>query len=221
MKEKEFELIRSMEALDEDALIEATQKLIDEGYGDHQIEGLLQQGMRKAEVKFEKGDYFLADLVVAGMLFKTALEMLLPDEDRPRDENGNDGKVLIGVMAEDIHDIGKDIVVQVLKAENFDVYDLGVDVPFEKFMSAIDEFKPDIVALSGVMASSTEAMEEVVKAMDAKGLRAQTPVIIGGSCASEFVRDHIGADAYAKGPVDTMLFCREFMRTRHGDEANR
>lgn len=215
LREEEYNLIRSMEALDEDALVASTQALVDDGYTDHQIEGLLQQGMQKAEQKFESGEYFLGDLVVAGLLFKTGLE-LLPASEEPIADGQSNGIVVIGVMADDIHDIGKDIVVQVLRAENFEVHDLGVDVPLGKFMAAIDEYHPDILALSGVMATSTEAMADVVNALEEKGLRARIPVIIGGSCASEFVRNHIKADAFAKGPVDTMLYCRQFMKTRHG-----
>ena len=197
--------------LDEDGVVEATQQLVDAGMNPTEIEDLLQQGMLIAERRYEDGEYFLGDLIVAGTLFIEALRML-PEMGEERD--GAAGKVMIGVVSEDIHDIGKDIVVQVLKSWKFDVLDLGVDVSPERYAAEAERFKPDIVALSGVMGNSPNEMKRVIEFMKSKGLCDGVPIIIGGACSNEKVREFVGADAYAEGPVDTAKLCKQYMDGR-------
>ena len=211
MQQLEQTLIDALGTLDEDSVIETTQLLVDAGNDPSAIEELLQQGMLIAEQRYEDGEYFLGDLIVAGTLFIEALK-LLPAMDGETDSAA--GKVMIGVVSEDIHDIGKDIVVQVLKSWKFNVLDLGVDVSPERYVEEIERFNPDIVALSGVMGNSPHEMKRVIDLMISKGLRDNVTVIIGGACASEKICELVGADAYAEGPVDTAKLCKHYMDVR-------
>ncbi len=213
MKETELQILAAMEVLDEDSLLAAVRKLVDAGYTSHSIEALLQQGMRKVEKLFESGTYFLADLIVSGVMFQSALE-LLPIAQVSTENGGYCGKVLMGVVSGDIHDIGKDIVAQVLRTEQFEILDLGVDVSIEDFVRKAKEYQPDIIALSGVMGNSSTEMKKVIDALEENGIRACTPVIVGGSCVNKQILKYVGADAYAKGPVDTMLFCKDVMENK-------
>ena len=211
MPNYEQSLVDALGLLDEDGVIETTRSLIDGGVSPSRIEELLQQGMLEAEKRYEEGEYFLGDLIVAGTLFIEALKML-PEMDAGCE--GAAGKVMIGVVSEDIHDIGKDIVVQVLKSWKFNVLDLGVDVSPERYVAEVELFKPDIVALSGVMGTSPHEMKRVIELMESRGLRDDVAVIIGGACANERVCEIVGADAYAEGPVDTAKLCKQYMDGR-------
>ncbi len=210
MFESEHMLTKAFDALDEDGVVKAIRMLSEEGYDIDKIDEMLQEGMLRAEHKMESGEYFLGDLIVAGMLFVEALKSLHGTSSPYSLGAKKSGRVLIGVVNCDIHDIGKDIVVQVLRSRSFEVIDLGVDVPAESFLKEIERQQPDVVALSGVMGDSVEEMRRVIEMMDERGLRKNIPVVIGGSCTSELVCKRIGADAYAKGPIDTAELCLKF-----------
>jgi len=117
--------------------------------------------------------------------------------------------VVIGVVAGDIHDIGKDIIVSLLRAERFDVVDLGIDVKPERFVHAVRNYHPDVVLLSGVLTTAQEAMVQTIQALTDAGLRDQVKVLIGGLCTSEYLMHHVGADGWAYDSNRTVRFCKE------------
>lgn len=203
-------LVEALSTLDEDKVLRLTSQLVNDGHDGVAIEELLQEGMQSVEARYESGEYFLGDLIVAGTLFVEALQ-LIPSSQIQADGKGDAGKVLIGVVSDDIHDIGKDIVVQVLKSHGFKVLDLGVDVSAERYVEAIEQFQPDVAKLSGVMGNSPREMKRIIDLLDERGLRDDIPVIIGGACANENVRALVGADAYASGPIDTMKLCKQYV----------
>lgn len=206
--------VLAMAELNLDALYESVQELAAEGCSLHEIEKLLQEGMHLVGERFADGDYFLADLVVSGMMFKSALSLLHSDTpSMPIDSQK--GRVLIGVVAGDIHDIGKDIVAQVLKTEQFDILDLGVDVPAGAFVQAARDYDPDVIALSGVMCNSADEMKIVIDALSDAGIHPMAPIVVGGACVSELTRDQVSADYYAREPMDTMIFCRNVMERKN------
>jgi methanogenic corrinoid protein MtbC1 len=205
--------LRAMEGLDLDALHKGVQILVDNGCSTLEINELLQQGMKLVGERFAKGEYFLADLIVSGMMFKSALSLFLADVPPPQLDS-NHGRVLIGVMVGDIHDIGKDIIVQVLKTEQYDILDLGVDVPPEAFVQAAQKYAPDIIALSGIMSDSFFEMKRVVNALEEAGIYPNTPVVVGGTCVNEMIVDNIGTVSYARGPVDIVLYCKSVLENK-------
>jgi len=205
--------LRSMEMLDLDALSKSVQMLAAQGCSTLEIEELLQQGMKLVGERFAKGEYFLADLIVSGMMFKSALSFF-PTEAPSVQPDSSRGRVLIGVMAGDIHDIGKDIIAQILRTERYDILDLGVDVPADAFVKAAQKFTPDVIALSGIMSDSTFEMKRVVDALAKAGIHPDTPVVVGGTCVNEMIVDTIGAVSYVSGPVDIVLYCKNILESK-------
>jgi len=145
--------------------------------------------------RFASSQYFMPDLVYSGEILREITEMVKPKMGKAG-EIKRVGKVVFGTVAGDIHDIGKDIVVFMLDVNGFEVYDLGVDVPAQKFVEKIKESGAPIVGLSGFLTLAFDSMKQTVDAIKAAGLRDKVKVMIGGGQISEEVRKYTGADAY-------------------------
>jgi 5-methyltetrahydrofolate--homocysteine methyltransferase len=145
--------------------------------------------------RFASSEYFMPDLVYSGEILKEITDMVKPKLSKAG-EIKRLGKVVFGTVAGDIHDIGKDIVVFMLDVNGFEVYDLGVDVPAQKFVEKIKESGAPIVGLSGFLALAFDSMKQTVEAIQAAGLRDKVKIMIGGGQISDEVRKYTGADAY-------------------------
>ena len=183
---------------------------ISEGISPYEI---IQEGIIEAVSiigdKFEKEEYFLAELIMGGEIIKQTMNILEPHIK----ENSNAivrGKVVIGTAKGDLHDIGKNIVSTFLSAEGFDVIDLGVDVSSEKFIQTIESVKPEILAISALVSSTMMEVENVMKALDEYRLRDHVKIIIGGAPITQEFVDDIGADAYAKDVIDGIKICKRW-----------
>ena len=201
------QLIEAMADLNEDLVIATVRQMAAEGHSFEEIQQCLNTGISAVGTRFERGDYFIADLIVSGMIYRSAL-----NEREPLRSGGAPrplGKVVIGVVAGDIHDIGKDIIVSLLRAERFDVVDLGIDVKPERFVHAVRNYHPDVVLLSGVLTTAQEAMVQTIQALKDAGLRDQVKVLIGGLCTSEYLMHHVWADGWAYDSNRTVRFCKE------------
>lgn len=209
MKQNEIneqELIASMGRLDEPAVQKLILTLQEDGYDRYEIIELLNQGMNVVEDLFEKGDYFIADLIASGAIYSAALEALPPASSSP---GLTKGRVLIGVVRYDIHDIGKNIICGLLRSEGFEVTDLGTDVPIDTFVSETARLQPDIIALSGVLSYSAIEMKNAIRAIRGADRQGKAKIIIGGACANNDIRESSGADAYTETPMDTLNYCKE------------
>ena len=160
--------------------------------------------------RFEAGTYFLPELMLAGEMLAEITEIVKPEMAKTQ-EIQRHGKVLIGTVKGDIHDIGKNIVTFMLDANGFEVKDLGVDVPAEKFVEAIREFQPQVVGLSGFLTLAFDAMKETVAAIQSAGLRDGVKIMIGGGPVSEEVRNYTGADAYGKDAMAGVSLARQWL----------
>ncbi|MEM0049351.1 MAG: corrinoid protein [Candidatus Bathyarchaeia archaeon] len=167
------------------------------------------KGLEIVGENYERGEYYLAELVVAGETVKEGMKVLEPY--LKGDEAQKIGKVVIGTVRGDLHDIGKNIVAILLKASGFDVIDLGVDVPPERFVEAVREHKPDIVAMSALLTTTMNEMENVIKALKEAGLRNNVKVIIGGAPVTDEFAKKIGADAAAKDAVEGVNICKSWL----------
>ena len=147
--------------------------------------------------RFGNHEYFIPDLVYSGEILREITEMVKPKLTEAAKVKRL-GKVIMGTVAGDIHDIGKDIVVFMLDVNGFEVYDLGVDVPAQKFVDKIKESSAPIVGLSGFLTLAFDSMKETVEAIKAAGLRDKVKVMIGGGQIDEEIRKYSGADAYGK-----------------------
>jgi len=162
--------------------------------------GILDDARRAMEIvgkRFADSEYFIPDLVYSGEILKSINEMVKPKLTKAG-EVKRGGKVIIGTVAGDIHDIGKDIVVFMLDVNGFEVYDLGVDVPVQKFIDKIKESGAPIVGLSGFLTLAYDAMKQTIEAIQDAGLRDKVKVMIGGGQITEEIRQYTGADAYGR-----------------------
>ncbi|MEM1679381.1 MAG: cobalamin-dependent protein [Ignisphaera sp.] len=201
-------LIEAIASLDEAKALELTKELLEAGEDPTTILDDLRRAAEVIGSKFEAGEYFIADLVMAGEILKTVSELVrerLKALGRAREVVG---RLLIGTVEGDIHDIGKNIVVTMAEAAGFEVIDLGVDVPPQKFVEAIKQYSPDIVGMSGLLTLAIESMKKTVDAIKEAGLREKVKIIIGGGRVDQYACQYIEADAWtndAAHGVKTML----------------
>ena len=145
--------------------------------------------------KFGKGEYFIPEMLLAARAMKGCMAILEPL--LVGIETGSAGIVIVGSVKGDLHDIGKNIVVMMLKGAGFTVHDLGVDVSPERFVAAVQEYHPQIVGLSCLITTTMPMMAEVIHALESAGVRDQVKVMVGGAPVSQEYAERIGADAFA------------------------
>lgn len=210
-------LVNAMTELNDEGVMDCIQKLIDSGVSVNAIQMSLNTGVTNVGKRFETGEYFIADLIVSGMIYRDALRLLMPVMGGSRIMPI--GRVVIGVVEGDIHDIGKDIVVSLLRSEHFEVIDLGVDVKPERFAYAIRTYRPDVLLMSGVLTLARESMKKTTDLLSQENLRSQVAILIGGLCAGEFQRAWVGADGWAYDPMETVAFCKRVMEGKYGTQS--
>jgi len=173
---------------------------------------ILEDARKAMEIvgqRFASSEYFIPDLVYSGEILRAVTEMVRPKLSKAG-EIKRVGKVVFGTVAGDIHDIGKDIVVFMLDVNGFEVYDLGVDVPAQKFVEKIKETGAPIVGLSGFLTLAFDSMKQTMDAIKAAGLRDKVKVMIGGGQITEEVRKYTGADAYGKDAMDGVTLAKKW-----------
>jgi len=171
-----------------------------------------REGMAQVGKRYESGEYYVSDLIMAGEVFKQA--MAIVGTKFQTDTGSKRGAVVIGTVKGDIHDIGKDIVVSLLQAGNYRVIDLGVDVAPEQFVDAVKANNATVVGLSGLLTISFDAMKATVSALDAAGLRKQVKVMVGGGPVTEQVRAYVGADALGADAQAAVTLCDQWSKTK-------
>jgi len=159
--------------------------------------------------RFEKGEYFIPELILAGEMLK-AISAETKPYFRGEPDVKKGAKVIVGTVKGDIHDIGKDIVVFMLDVNGFEVYDLGIDVPPQLFVDKIVETKAPVVALSGFLTLSFDSMKETVEAIKAAGLRDRVKIMVGGGTVDDQVRVYAGADAYGLDAMDAVSLAKSW-----------
>lgn len=176
---------------------------------------LLEQAKKAMEIvgqRFADADYFIPDLIFSGEILKGIIAILEPRLKSGKGEEADRlGKVIIGTVAGDIHDIGKDLVVFMLDVNGYDVTDLGIDVPAERFINAIKETGSTVVGLSGFLTLAFDSMKETVEAIREAGLRDDVKIMIGGGQINEQVRDFTGADAYGKDAMEAVKLAQRWI----------
>ena len=197
--------------LDMDKTLELVKKAIDQGFKPIEIINSMAEGMRVIGGRFEKGEYFISDLIVSSEIFKEAMNILEPLIMKEKEVVKPIGRVIIGTVEGDIHDIGKNLVATMLKVNGFELIDLGVDVPPQKFVEAVKQYNPDIVGMSALLTSTMINMKKVIEALEKEGLRDKVKVIVGGAPITEEFAKRIGADAYGENAVVSVDICKKLM----------
>jgi methanogenic corrinoid protein MtbC1 len=199
------EIATAISDLEEGRVLELVRARLAKGEDAVAILASCQEGMRLVGQRFESAEYFVSDLMMSGEILKKATELLAPY--LKTGAVGIKGKVVLGTVKGDIHNIGKDIVVGLLEASGYDVLDLGVDVPAQKFVDAVKESGAQVVGLSGLLTVAFDSMKDTVAAIDASKLRPGVRVMIGGGTVSEAVQKYTGADAWGSDAHVAVTLC--------------
>lgn len=209
-------LVRCVEQLDEENSIKLAKESLHQGIDPIYLLDLMNEGMKRVGKLYDCRDYYIADLIMSGLIFRQVLELEEMTDFFHGSHDKKTGKIVIGTVKGDIHDIGKDIFKYMLEAYGFEVIDLGVDVSREIFVKSVEKHNPDIVALSGVLTSTVDEMKEVVTSLIEAQLRDKVKIIIGANHLTQDAFRFIGADSYATDASVGAKLCWEWMKASDG-----
>jgi 5-methyltetrahydrofolate--homocysteine methyltransferase len=182
--------------LDEKKVKELVSQSVKENKSFDEIMGQLQEALVEIGNRYEREEYFVPDLIYSGVIMKEAVELLSPL--KKNEDKSNKGKVIMGTVYGDVHDIGKDLVVMLLRNSGFEVIDLGANVEPQKFVEAIKESKAKVLGMSCLLTISFGAIADTVNKIKEAGLRDQVAIMVGGAPVSELVSQQTGCDYYGK-----------------------
>jgi len=203
------QLKTALSDLEEDLVLKLVQQSLDASEDPMTILADCREGMALVGKRYETSEYYVSDLIMAGEIFKQANALVGA---KFHIEGGEKrGKVVVGTVKGDIHDIGKDLVVSLLKAANYEVIDLGVDTPPAKFVEAVKDNGARVVGLSGLLTISFDSMKDTVDALEAAGLRSGVKVMVGGGPVTEQVRAYVGADAMGADAQAAVALCNQWI----------
>ena len=203
-------LVQALVEMKEAEALQRAKQLLEEGREPLNILESCSRAMEIVGQRFEKGVYFLPHLMMAGEMLKQISSLIKPliQEQKTGDQGG---KVLIGTVEGDIHDIGKNIVVFLLEANGFQVRDIGINQKPAKFVEAIKEFQPKVVGMSGLLTLAFDSMKKTVQAIEEAGLRKNVRIMIGGGVVTEKIKEYTGADAYAADAMAGVRLCKQWI----------
>ena len=202
-------------ACNREEAIRASQEIVEKGLDLVKVieEGLVR-GAKEVGEKFDRLEIFLPELMMAAEAMQVALNVLLPKI--PKEKVPKKGVVVSGTVKGDIHDIGKNILVTLLRANGFEVYDLGVDVPTSKFIEEAERVGADIITLSALMASTLGGQKDVIDYLKASGKRDKFIVMVGGGPTTREWAEEIGADGYAETASEAVKVALELIKKKRG-----
>ena len=180
--------------LREEGVLDRVRAELDNGTDPQEILRACQQGMVMVGEKYEQNIYYVSDLMMAGEIFKGVSALLRPYTHA--DTGTGRGPIVVGTVAGDIHDIGKDLVAGLLRANNFDTFDLGVDVKADRFIEKLKETNAPVLALSGLLTVAFDSMKDVISSLERAGLRDTVKIMVGGGPVNEEVCQYTGADGW-------------------------
>lgn len=207
------EVSEALTNLEEDKVLELVKEMIDANEDPFKVLEACRKGM--AGIGKNEDEVFLTDLIMAGEIFNEAMEILIPK--LMSSTTKKLGKIVIGTVEGDIHNIGKDIAIKFLKAEGFEVIDLGVNVPAQRFVESIREYDPLVVGMSGLLTLSIRPMKRSIEAIIAANLRDKVKIIIGGERSDEEVCNFVGADAWTNDVIDGIKKIKKWAESNYKD----
>jgi len=206
------DFVNLMADLKEEEVLKQVKKRLDSGEDPQKILADNTKAMEIVGKRFAAGEYFLPELVFSGELLKEVLALVTPHLKQSTTKVKKLGKVVIGTVAGDIHDIGLNIVDFMLDVNGYEVTNLGVDVPVDKFVKAIQDTKAPVLGLSGFLTPAFDAMKETVEALDKAGLRKNLKIMIGGGQMDDEVRKYAKADAYGKDAMAAVTLAKQWIK---------
>ncbi|MEW6623649.1 MAG: corrinoid protein [Bacillota bacterium] len=184
---------------------EMAQKVIELGIDPLEaIDNAFVKGIEQVGMLFQNGEKFLPELVSSAETMKLAMAVLEPELKKQNSSRKTLGKVVLGTMRHDIHDIGKSMIGSMLSAAGFEVIDLGIDVPVEKFVETVKNEQPHVLGLSALLTTTMPEQKYVIEALIEEGLRKKVKVLVGGAPVSQEWADTIGADGFAENAIEAV-----------------
>ena len=204
------ELIDAFVKMREDQMLEIAINLLNQEADPMSVLDSANKGLEIVGQLFEAETIFLPELILAGEMMRKLSELILPKIKQERQVE-KIGKILMGTVAGDVHDIGKDLVTFMLQVNGFEVMDIGVDVPAADFVAAVKRFHPQVVGLSGLLTLAIEPMKDTVRALETAGLRNGMKIMVGGGQVNEEVCTYVAADAYGADAVAAVKLAKNWI----------
>ncbi len=204
------QLVHAIADMREEEALSLVRDMVKSGVEPMAILDAARMAMSIVGQRYEEGTYFLPELMLSGEMLNQITDIVKPELAK-LPEVKRHGKVLIGTVKGDIHDIGKNIVTFMLDVNGFEVRDLGVDVSPQAFVDAIQDFGPQVIGLSGFLTLAFDTMKETVEAIHAAGLRDKVRIMIGGGQVTEEVRAYTGADAFGRDAMAGVTLSRKWL----------
>ena len=203
-------LVYAIADMREEEALELVEEMVNSGVEPMAILDAAREAMAIVGQRFEEGTYFLPELMLSGEMLNQIADILKPELAK-MPEVKRHGKVLIGTVEGDIHDIGKNIVTFMLDVNGYEVLDLGVDISPQQFVDAVRDFQPQVIGLSGFLTLAFDTMKETVDAIEEAGLRDGVKIMIGGGQVTEEIREFAGADAYGRDAMAGVTLAKKWI----------
>jgi methanogenic corrinoid protein MtbC1 len=207
-------LVKAITELNEEKVLKIIKSELEKGTDSNELLLVLQQGMDNVGNLYEKSEYFIADLIMAGIIFREVLDMEAMRFHKGFVGENPVGTMILGTVKGDLHDIGKDIFKDLANSAGFLVYDMGVDVDPQAFLDKFNETKADIIGLSGVLSLAITGMKETVDLFEEAGLRDQVKIIVGGNLINKDAAEFIGADGYSSNAMEGLKICKAWIKNK-------
>lgn len=205
-------LVKAIVEMREEEALALAKEALESGADPQEVVNYCRKAVEEVGNRYEKGQYFLPELMMTGQMMQQLAELTKDKIDAKQADSGTKlGKVLIGTVKGDIHDIGKNIVTFMLDTNGFDVKDLGVDVSPDTFVKEVKEFQPQVVGLSALLTLAFDPMKETVEALEKAGLRDQIKIMVGGAPVNEQIREYAGADGWGKDAVEAVSLAKKWV----------
>lgn len=210
------DLVNAIADMMENEAMALTKKYLEDGASPLKVFDAYKDALIVIGKRFEQGSYFVPELILAGEMMKQASEIIKPYMTGAQESNEKPkiGKFLLGTVEGDIHDIGKDMVHMLMEINGFEVRDLGVDVPAQRFWDEYKEFQPDIIGMSGLLTLAYDSMKIVVDGLKEMGVRDRVKVIIGGGQVDEHANTYVEADAWVTDAVTGVNYALKWVQAK-------
>ena len=208
------QLTKNLIELERDLVLSEVKERLNQGGDPMKIFEESKRGMELVGEKYKNKEYFLAELMLSGDLFREIMELIEPQLGEIKIEGNVKGKIILATIQGDIHDLGKDIFATLLKIEGFEVYNLGVDVNPDIIVEKVKEIQPDFLGFSSLLTITFDPMKEVIDKLKEAGFRNKLKIMVGGGITTPLVKDYIGADFQTIDAMEGVQYCLELIKAR-------
>ena len=207
-------LTNNLIELERDKVLAEVKERLSQGEDPMKIFSECKNGMELVGERYKNKEYFLAELMLSGELFRESMELIEPYLGEKKTEGDVKGKIILATLQGDIHDLGKNILATLLKLEDIKVYDLGVDVSPDIVVEKVKEIQPDFLGFSSLLTITFDPMKKVIDKLKEAGLRDKLKIMVGGGITTTLVKDYIGADFQTIDAMEGVQYCLEIIKAR-------